>query len=1204
MQPFDLCRCELDGINLVEASAGTGKTHALTGLFLRLIVEKDLTPPQILVITYTNAATGELKKRIRDQLIAAQRAFQGEGGDNDDELLTFLAQRYSSPAMRKTVLQRIRLALADYDETAIHTIHGFCDRVLRENAFEGGTLFDAEIIANEQSLVSEFVSDFWRKHLYENHPLLVQYALAKTFRKERLFGVYQNIASKPDLRVFPESYDLNGGELEKPYESLKKLFEEFKSLWEKEREDILALLRSPALKKNIYGQRVEVLAAQTDALASLSEPVLPLPDFFVRLTATNIRKSTKTQCAPPDHRLFNVAEELFNQCRELEALLNSQLIFLQRKFIDAVLHDLPSLKKRKNVLCFNDLLFGAREALKGPRGQRLRQTLRERYKAVLVDEFQDTDPIQYDVLDDVFVSGRNVQETAVFYVGDPKQAIYAFRGADVFAYLKAARAATRRYTMMKNWRSEEGLLRAVNAIFSSSDHPFVYEDIRYISISGAEKIKTRPLLVDGRKTPAMRILFLPSGKDGEKQRSRDKTEAAEIILSSVVNEIVRLLRCGRENRLFIGEKPVQESDIAVLVRTNRQAADFQKALHKAGISTTLHSSQSVFHTLEAQEMKRFLWGVVHPDDDGILLAALATPLIGFNAELLGRCLDDDALMESWREKFRQAQGDFIRGGFLTMFYDFLEEQHRRPKILTYPDGLRKITNYLHLAEEIHHAQREENLNMNAVLRWFDAVLEDDSEWTNEHQQLRLEDDRNAVHLVTIHKSKGLEYSIVFCPFVWAGAKVKPENDLCCFHDEDHDRVLTCDLHFDHPENYLAQWRKENLAEEARLLYVALTRAKNRCYAVWGNIKDVQNSALWHVLHGRRAEESSKELQDEQMLERLEQLVAEAPGAIEVSVLQPPSAEYFEPLRHEKEGARVREFSGCIDLSWKIASYSYLTGMKKQFGEDLPFIEEENVFSPERPLSEEKSSENMFSFPRGPAAGSLLHEILKSTDFSSLPYGNAKNIIHEKLRKYNFEEKWESVVFNLITDLSRTNLENPLVDLGQQSSLDRIDPSRCLKEMAFTFPVSNLSLIRIIDLLQNHQIIDAGKKASEIYTFNINQLRGFFKGFIDMVFEYENRFYLLDWKSNYLGDRYEDYSTAIIHDYMKSSSYVLQYLIYTVALDKYLRAKVKNYSYENHFGGVYYVFLRGIGANAPKNNGIYFDRLSSNLLEQLRGIFHP
>lgn len=1201
--PFDVCRCELNGVNLIEASAGTGKTHALTGLYLRLVVEKHLTPQQILVITFTNAATAELKMRIRKRLTEAISNFQS--ASSDDELLACWRKRYASDPQRKQILKQIRLALADYDETAIHTIHGFCNRILTENAFESGTLFDVEMIGNQQSLVDEFVSDFWRKNLSGSHPVLVQYALFEKFDRKALLSLMKNISSKPDLKVVADAAELKSDELEEDCLQVSKTFDRFKDIWLNQKEKILSVLKSDALHKTHYRKKLEEIAAQIDGFVECSMFEFPLPNHLEKLTNTFIQEKTNKGYAPPAHEIFDIGEILYRQAQDLSRKLDRHILYLKRKFIDAVFHEFPRIKRQKNALYFNDLLFGAREALNSPRGKALREALREKYKAVLVDEFQDTDPVQYEILKSVFADREPREECAVFYVGDPKQAIYSFRGADVFAYLKAAGSADRRYAMMHNWRSEEGLIRAVNILFGWSENPFVYEDIRYIEVSRPSRSKTPNFLEDGRKSPAMRILFLPAKKDGEKISPWSKSEAAEKIKRAVVSEISRLLVAGREGRAFIGDKPLETSDIAVLVRTNSQASDFQKALNEAGIVATLQSSECVFQTNEAREMKRFLLGIAHPDDDGILLAALATPLVGLGAEALRDCLENDFMMEQRRETFRRCHDGFLRNGFLTMFYDFLENQHVRPRILMYPGGLRKITNYLHLAEEIHLAQAERKMSLEAVLRWFDFMLDRPDDMVEEHEQLRLEDDQNAVRIMTIHKSKGLEYGIVFCPFVWDSPNENTKADLFCFHDEENDRALTCDLNRDPPENIMAQWHRENLAEERRLLYVALTRAKNRCYFAWGNISKAPQSALGKLLF-RNADAGKvfdKNPGDEQILEPVREIVSRAPEDIAVCVMEPSQPETMRSWEAKVEPLSCREFGGHIDLSWKIASFSYLTGRIEAGAEGMPLIEEEEVYRMPENLPGKEDAKTIFTFPRGVVAGSLLHEILEAVDFSKPVDDEVLKTIIEKLRRYRFEEKWAPELCRMVSDAAQANLSDALVD-GTVFNLASVAPGRCLKELGFTFPISNFSLRRLLDLLNRYGVRPGGESEDDSRSLIFDEIQGFMKGFIDLVFEYKNRFYLLDWKSNYLGGQYEDYSKEIIRDYMRRSSYVLQSLIYTVALDKYLRGRVEHYSYENHFGGVYYVFLRGIGAEAPKDNGIYYERISPDLLKDLHRIFHP
>ncbi|HUN55286.1 MAG TPA: exodeoxyribonuclease V subunit beta [Smithella sp.] len=1203
MLPFNLSQCPLNGVNLIEASAGTGKTHALAGLYLRLIIENKLTPQQILVITFTNAATAELKSRIRKMLNSARQAFQT--GDAADELFKNLLETYSDEQQRKSILQKLSRVLADYDETAIHTIHGFCDRILKENAFESGMMFDAEIISNQQHIEEEFVADYWRNNFYENHHLIVKYALDHGFNKEKLLKVMKEAAAKPDLRIIPDLKPPNVNDLEVAYMSFLKIFNDFRKTWKNQKEEIVALLGNEALNKNSYGKQIEKIAFEADCIANLDEPSLPLPSILEKLTGEKINKDTKKGWKPPQHAVFLICDNLFRQSAAIEKTLDNHLMYLQKDFLEELKNRLPQIKREKNVLYYDDLLLQAKNALCGDAGLILAEVLRGKYKAVLVDEFQDTDPIQFAILESIFIKDKKDAGAPVFYIGDPKQAIYSFRGADVFAYLKAVKQASRKYTMMNNWRSEEGLINAVNTLFESSNNPFVYYDIEYVKVAKPPAADATELRIDDDSSASMRLLFLPADEGLKKAIPVNLSDARRKIIHAVAAEVARLLKLSREGKAFIGDEPLKESDIAILVRKNSQAADFQRILSNAGIPSTLNSNESVFKTAEAEELKRFLLGVVQHDNNGLLLGALATSLVGLDAAAINVCINDDRILEQWRSKFRTYHDYCNQRGFLTMFYLFLEHEHIRPRIMAYVDGVRKMTNYLHLAEEIHLVQVEEKLSLAEVLRWFDLMKSREG-IIGEREQIRLDDDRNAVRLVTIHKSKGLEYPVVFCPFVWEGAEGSKKSELFCFHDEQNDRQLTCDLDYSENSSYLMGRQKEFLAEESRLLYVALTRAKNRCYFVWGNIKNIKNSALYYLLYSPAVNDSDdKNLTNESMLERVKCLTMLAPKDINISSIDDTA----EILSFGQANAPVdlteRRFNGNIDPSWKIASFTYLTSAKKVQPEDmLPIAEEEyqgNIVN-----NREMNREDMFSFPRGTTAGSLLHEILEGVRFDEFDASETKSVILEKLRKYNYDEKWEPAISRMVVEIGRLNLtpgESSHASNMDNFSLARIPAEKYLKEMEFYFPLKHLSMRKITRVLKMSKVTKRGQQNRDLYgSLNFPDLRGFLKGFIDMVFEYENRFYLLDWKSNYLGAGFADYSPDLLKSYMSKSSYVLQYLIYVVALDKYLQTKIKNYSYENNFGGVYYIFLRGISSNAAENNGVYFDRPDLALFKQLKKTF--
>jgi len=1202
MQPFNLSQCPLMGVNLIEASAGTGKTHALAGLYLRLIIENKLAPKHILVITFTKAATAELKNRIRKMLHRARQAFQT--GSSTDELLQSLLEKYTAEEQRKSILRQLTRVLANYDETAIYTIHGFCDRILRENAFESGIMFDAEIIANQQHIEEEFAADYWRRNFYENHSLIIKYALDRGLNKEKLLKMMREAAAKPDLLVIPDLEPLNINDLETDYKRLVKTFNDFRKVWKNQQEEIVALLRNDALKKNSYGKQVEKIALEADSFIFLDEPHLPLPEILEKLTSEKINKETKKGLASPQHPVFLLCDNLFQQAMAIEKKLNNQLLFLQKEFLEELKNKLPQIKQQKNVLYYDDLLFQARRALKGDAGIKLAETLRNKYKAVLVDEFQDTDPVQFVILESIFIKGNEKTTTPVFYIGDPKQAIYSFRGADVFAYLKAVRQAEHKYTMMNNWRSEETLVNAVNTLFGFSNNPFVYEEIKHVKVTKPPAADTKKLLIAGKSQAPLQVLFLPADEVDGKCIPVNLTIARKKISHAVVAEIARLLKLSRDGKAFIGAKPLKESDIAILVRKNSEAADFQTILQNAGIPSTLQSTQSIFKTAEAHEIKRFLLGVVQYENDGLLLAALATSLVGLNALAITQCMADDNILELWRRKFKYYHDYCCQRGFLTMFYLFLEREHIRPQIMAYQDGVRRMTNYLHLAEEIHLAQVEEKLSMIEILRWFD-LMQSREGIIGDGEQLRLESDKNAVRLVTIHKSKGLEYPVVFCPFVWESADDK-KSELFCFHDEQNDRRLTCDLDFTEIDNHRVWRQKESLAEESRLLYVALTRAKNRCCFVWGNIKNIKKSALYYLLYSA-ADNYPDDVNptNESMLERIKCLSILAPQDIKISPIDEVAA--IHSLLPDAAALNLsgRQFEGSIDQSWKIASFTYLTSAKKVQPEEMLPIAEEEFFGSQIFNNEEMNQEDMFSFPRGATAGSLLHEILESVRFDKIVADEIKSVILGKLRKYNYDDKLEPAISRMVVKIAQLNLTPGGMSFAENMdkfSLAHIPREKYLKEVEFYFPLKELSMRKIIRVLEMSGITSNDQHNSDLYGVNIQDLRGFLKGFIDMVFEYQGRFYLLDWKSNYLGASYADYSPGLLKDYMSKSSYILQYLIYVVALDKYLQTKIKNYSYENNFGGVYYIFLRGINSQAAENNGVYFDRPDLTLLQHLKKVF--
>ena len=551
LQEFDLLKSPLQGTNLIEASAGTGKTYAITALFLRLILEKALFVDQILVVTYTVAATEELRDRIRRKLREAIAAFSS--GQSKDQFLIDLVRKIPD---RKEAVARLQVALHDFDEAPIFTIHGFCQRTLHERAFESGSLFDTELSTDPQSILEEIVNDFWRRHFYQAPPELVIYAQNKKYSPGYFLDLLKRKTPGQNPQVIPESGPVEMNSLK----TFRRGFERLKETWPGVRPAVLEKLSDPALK---YYGNPEKLIGLMDKYTAAQWPALPLFEKFEKFTTATLAESTKKKQITPQHPFFDLCQEFQGTSAALSSEMDRYLLFLKAEIFRYLEKELPARKQKKNIQFFDDLLTRLASSLQKAGGEDLVKAIQNRYQAALIDEFQDTDPVQYAIFHSVFAG----EDSILFLIGDPKQAIYSFRGADLFAYLKAAAHVGSRYTLRHNWRSEPGLIRAVNEIFSRGQKPFVYDEISFQQ-AGFREHPQDTLRIGGRSEPPFRLWFL----EGDADKPLSKERAREPISRAVAAEISRLIDLGRQGKAIIGDHPVREEDIAVLVRMNDEAS--------------------------------------------------------------------------------------------------------------------------------------------------------------------------------------------------------------------------------------------------------------------------------------------------------------------------------------------------------------------------------------------------------------------------------------------------------------------------------------------------------------------------------------------------------------------------------------------------------------------------------------------------------
>ncbi|MGD0258685.1 MAG: exodeoxyribonuclease V subunit beta [Verrucomicrobiota bacterium] len=1217
---FQLAETELRaGASLVEASAGTGKTFTIAGLFLRLILEKNLSVREILVVTYTVAATEELRHRIRHTLARALQAFNT--GASDDPFLRALVARQAD--QRADFAARLDRALYGFDEAPIYTIHGFCQRVLRDRAFETGNLFDTELVTDQTPLLRQLVEDYWRKQFYRAGKIPVIFALKNGLSPDGLLPLVRTSLPHPFLKLLSP---VDGQTPESLAAALEAAFASLREIWREQKDAIRSHFGSGAKWANKPYNDDEAMA---DAFRQLDR-CLGAPEFppaaldalqLFKKSAIAQKVSKKAKGPAPAHRFFDL-------CDDLSRAEEYYIIGVKLGALHYVRQELPRRKDELKVQFFDDLLTRLHSALAGADGPALAALLRRQYVAALIDEFQDTDPLQYEIFSRVFTGPENY----LFLIGDPKQAIYGFRGADIFTYLRASRHSQQTYTLKENWRSEASLVRSVNAVFSASARPFVFPGIQFHSVDAKGEADKKPLTVDGQAQPPFQIWFW------RRTGAEINKGAADKLLPSVVaTEIVELLN----GQTALGDRKLLPEDIAMLVPENRQAQLVQDALNRRNVPSVLYTSASLFDSREVVETLRVLAAIADPTHESQLMAALGTDMVGLTGSQIealakregerprephlysGSQAEAVAKQETdWQqilERFRGYLDLWLQRGFIQMFRSFMQRQQVRPRLLAFPDGERRLTNLLHLLEVLHRASVEHRLGVSGLLKWLGEQRELEGQVAEEHQ-LRLETDEKAVKLVTIHKSKGLEYSVVFCPFSWKGATIEHGGEEQVFFHEQGDGNLVRDLGSPDYDAHKQQARVERLAENVRLFYVALTRAKHRCYFVWGAFRDAATSAPAWLLHPppnpepdpvTALENHFPQLDDHQLLDDLRKLADQSSGpdgqpTIAARDLPQPADTAFTAPSSAGLALDYRRFTRAIARDWRISSFTSLTANQ---GEELP--DHDALGADARA---ELPASGIFAFPRGVKPGTCLHKIFEKLDFTQWNQPAAAALVREQLHAHGLPEaEFTHILVEMLGKVMTAPLDPGIPTL----TLAKITAAQRLHELEFYFPLQRISPEMLRPLLQEAypgrttgvrpssgaatSTNGGGSEfSSEPSGFSFAPGQGMLKGFIDLVFEFDGRYYLVDWKSNWLGNRVEDYGPAALAGEIRRRYYYFQCQLYTAALDRYLRLRLPGYRYDRHFGGACYLFLRGIDPARP-GFGIYRDRLEEPFVRKLNNL---
>jgi exodeoxyribonuclease V beta subunit len=1147
----------LHGLRVIEASAGTGKTWTLAALYVRLVIGhvpgerapgSGLYPPQILVMTFTDAATAELRGRIRARLSQAAQFFAQEAHSGiiiDDFLHALRAQL--DVVHWPACAQRLGMAAQWMDEAAIFTIHGWSSRMLKTHAFDSASLFQQSRVEDSSALQRMVVQDYWRKWYYplRAEQLLALQTMGHTPQEllEKIAHQWKRDDKAPHQSTLPS---------QTPDEAVRAW-----EVWQNQRTALeaaaraawlpsaVALVNDAAARKVLKNYRSNWLPGWLDQMAQWAAGDDIKPETLQRFSTTALQ--TAGWGAAQDHLVFGAVQALCDVLAQQPATQEALLAHAVFETTQAY----RAAKAQRAEFDFSDLLQNLYYALQAP-GGRLAQAICQQYPIALVDEFQDTDPWQYGALSTIYGdSARAGAATGLIMIGDPKQAIYSFRGADLATYLAARQQAQAIYTLSGNHRSTEGVVQAVNHVFARAHQPFGAIPFEPVQACNAS---VQPLRVNGQAQTAMTVWHL------QPPQSMVKDALMRHMAHVFASQMVHLLRSDAAT----------PGEMAVLVRDRKQASAMREALAQRGVrSVYLSERDSVFASPEARDVWRILRAVIQPRSTALVRAALSTALWGWSWTEQEALIHNEAAWDSITEHFQGWQAIWQRQGFLPMLHHLLHDQSIPARLLQGTEGQsmhgeRQLTNVLHLGDLLQAASLRLQ-GEGALLRYLEDQMRNPHA-LGDTAQLRLESDARLVQIITSHKSKGLQYPLVFLPFVSFYRAEKANSGI-----DDASR----------------------LAEDMRLLYVGLTRAER---ALWLGVTQVYGdmdgktpkpkSALSQLL-GRQSEGDLSTCLHGWQGEHI--AVHKAPESDVVCYTPASPAKVWKAALQPRRTLTQRwwsaSFSALVrDLQHEAQAQSPTASERDDRLQDAQIDNPSFEGGPLALEGPDAAQSLVFNaFPAGSSYGTLLHDILEWKARNGWSADTPAALLRSAQR-LGLDDSQQQLLLAWVAKILHTPLSETAIVLGAAHA------RQYWAEMGFCLKVGSLNSTQIDLLIQRDVLPDATRPH-----LNPRLLSGMLTGFMDLVLEHQGRYYVLDYKSNKL----PDYGPAQLQQAILAHRYDVQYTLYLLALHRLLRHRLPGYDYDVHVGGALYLFLRGID---QPGCGLFVDCPPKALIEALDAAF--
>ncbi|TLU66242.1 exodeoxyribonuclease V subunit beta [Thalassotalea litorea] len=1158
--PLHASSIPLHGSHLIEASAGTGKTFNITRIYLRLLLEKQLNVENILVMTFTKAATEEIRGRIDGFLREAYSHWDQWTADPDNQLFYQLGQNVDAGKAKLA----LKLALLQLDDAAIFTIHGFCKRVLSQYAFASGVSFNAAMETDDQEYYLHSIEDLYRR--LAASPCEQQQFLTMTEFWPSPEAFYQTFIGVCRRDIEPQVQSE-----QQKLESVQALMKTCLTSLDNNEPLIFEHLvnsktgKAKSQREDEFSELRQQLQ-QSISLCTTAETFGGILIDFAFCGAARLPKSKdKTEQKLALQRAFQPLYELKTLLTELpKQIQRIKAYTMVVPHLSEIRSKVKQAKSEQQILSFDDLISTLESALvSGTHRQALLEQLRQQYPAALVDEFQDTDPGQFNILSSLYFdpSQPDTSKTALYLIGDPKQAIYGFRGGDIFTYLQAAQQVSFRWVMDTNWRSSAAMIHAYNVFFYGNELTEPGRDIfgytiQYQPVKASVNAGKQSLRLNDNPCKAIQAVHFEHSDDDLSRGQLSKEFSAKMSIW-LANQVGKLLSEGVIEDSDTGqERNVKAGDIAILVRDGGQAGYVLQALKASGLSAVYKSERAnlLQHPI-SRALVDALQTIITPEDERRLYGTLAGPFFGFTPTQISELQQDEKHWEQLVQQLQNLHQVWQKRGFMPMamklLHDFFPAQYQSQH---FGNRERVLTNSIHLFEVLQGLSQQHRQPLQLISQ-FEYLCQNPQMVETE---LRLESDADLIQVVTQHGSKGLEYPIVFVPFACIHKDpLKIGNrsrDVFIAHNEQGQ----INVALGENASLALAMANEQYAEDKRLLYVALTRAKLQCYVFSADFKHSQQSPLGHVLELAQHSDYPKAWQHFKTL------------AGDVVNYQTVGADLLEIELFQSKAIdaefEVARFNGRIERDWWLTSFSGLTRGHRHYGISDPDRLDANLA-----LQGQEQQSVAHQIAKGANTGNLLHDILETIEFSAPDW----RWVETRLQHSKISESEQQI--QQICDWLDQCLQQPLIlSNGSRCSLSALTSRQTLKELEFYFPVNHIQPRVLNDYLARFRKALNPENPVQLQIPTKGDIQGMMHGFIDLVFEHDGKYYVCDYKSSYLGSSLTDYQANKLQQHMFENFYDLQALIYSLALHRYLKTRVNDYCFERHFGGAVYLYLRGMG----------------------------